>query len=60
MLRAAIAFFILAIIAFIFGANGIAGLSMDIGKVLIGVFLVLAVLSFIMSLVSGRSSKSLR
>lgn len=60
MLRAAIAFFILAIIAFIFGANGIAGLSMDIGKVLIGVFLVLAVLSFIMSLVSGKSSRSLR
>ncbi|MBS1972018.1 MAG: DUF1328 domain-containing protein [Bdellovibrionales bacterium] len=54
MLRAAIAFFILALVAFIFGANGIAGVSMEIGRILLGVFLILAVVSFIISLVSGR------
>ncbi|HAZ12830.1 MAG TPA: DUF1328 domain-containing protein, partial [Bdellovibrionales bacterium] len=32
MLRAAIAFFVLAIVAILFGAYGIAGLSVEIGK----------------------------
>jgi uncharacterized membrane protein YtjA (UPF0391 family) len=57
MLRAAIAFFVLALIAMLFGANGIAGLSMDAGRLLLIVFLVLAVVSFIVSLVSGRGNK---
>lgn len=57
MLRAAIAFFILAIIAFILGASGIAGMSMEIGKLLLTVFLVLAVISFIIDLVSKRGSR---
>jgi uncharacterized membrane protein YtjA (UPF0391 family) len=59
MIRAAIAFFVLALIALVFGANGIAGMSMDIGKTLVGVFLVLAVISFVINLVSGRSTKNL-
>jgi uncharacterized membrane protein YtjA (UPF0391 family) len=54
MIRAAIAFFVLALVSYFVGANGIAGLSMDIGKILIVVFLVLAVLSFLASLVTGR------
>lgn len=54
MLRAAIAFFILAIVAYIFGAIGIAGLSVEIGRILLFVFLALAVISFIINLVSGR------
>jgi uncharacterized membrane protein YtjA (UPF0391 family) len=54
MIRAAIAFFILALVAFIFGANGIAGLSIEIGRVLLGVFLVLAAISFVAAMVSGR------
>ena len=53
MIRAAIAFFVLALIAVLFGAYGIAGLSMEVGKVLLMVFLVLAVLSFVGSLVTG-------
>jgi uncharacterized membrane protein YtjA (UPF0391 family) len=60
MLRAAIAFFVLALIALVFGAGGIAGMSMDIGKTLVGVFLVLAVLSFVVNMISGgRGPKSL-
>jgi uncharacterized membrane protein YtjA (UPF0391 family) len=44
----------LALVAFIFGANGIAGLSIEIGRVLLGVFLVLAAISFVAAMVSGR------
>jgi uncharacterized membrane protein YtjA (UPF0391 family) len=54
MLRAAIAFFVLALVAILLGASGIAGMSMDIGKTLLFVFLVLAVISFVASLVTGR------
>ncbi len=59
MIRAAIAFFLLAILAYLFGANGIAGLSMEIGKILVVVFLILAALSFTASLITGRSPKQL-
>lgn len=54
MIRAAIAFFVLALVAFIFGANGIAGLSIEIGRVLLGVFLVLAAISFVAAMITGR------
>ncbi|MGZ3787840.1 MAG: DUF1328 domain-containing protein [Bacteriovorax sp.] len=57
MLRAAIAFFILAIIAFFLGANGIAGVSMEIGRILLFVFLVLAVISFVVSLSTGKKPR---
>ena len=59
MLRAALGFFILAIIAILFGANGIAGVSMEVGKLLLFVFLVLAVISGIAGLITGRSPKHL-
>lgn len=54
MLRAAIAFFVLGLVAILLGANGVAGLSLDIGKTLLFVFLILAVISFIASMVTGR------
>lgn len=54
MLRAAIAFFVLALVAMIFGATGFAGVSMEIGRMLLVVFLVLAAISFVISLVGGR------
>ncbi len=59
MLRASIAFFVLALLAYVFGANGIAGLSAEIGKSLLWVFMVLAVISLVVSLVSGRNPKQL-
>lgn len=59
MLRAAIAFFVIAIFAMILGASGIAGLSIEIGKILLFVFLGLAVLSFLVSLLTGRSTKQI-
>ncbi|RYZ87459.1 MAG: DUF1328 domain-containing protein [Proteobacteria bacterium] len=57
MLRAAIAFFVLAVVAFILGAAGIAGVSMEIGKLLLTVFLVLAVISFVVDLVGKRGTR---
>jgi uncharacterized membrane protein YtjA (UPF0391 family) len=51
MLRAAIAFFIIAIIAAIFGYGGVAEGASDIGKVLFVGFLVIAVLTLIVGLV---------
>ncbi|HPI40286.1 MAG TPA: DUF1328 domain-containing protein [Pseudobdellovibrionaceae bacterium] len=53
MLRAAVAFFVIAVLAFIFGAYGIAGLSVDIGRMLLIVFLVLSVISFLVSMITG-------
>lgn len=44
----AILFVILAIVAAVLGARGVAGLSMTIAKWLILVFLVLAVVSFLL------------
>jgi uncharacterized membrane protein YtjA (UPF0391 family) len=57
MLQAAIAFFVLALVAMILGAGNIAGVSMEIGRTLLWVFLVLAVVSFIASLLTGRSKR---
>lgn len=56
MLRAAIIFFGLALLAILFGATGFAGVSMEIGKTLLAFFLMLALISFVFSLVSGRKS----
>ena len=56
MLRAALAFFVLAIIAMVLGASGIAGVSMEVGRTLLIVFLVLAVISFLANMVTGRKS----
>jgi uncharacterized membrane protein YtjA (UPF0391 family) len=53
MLRAAIVFFVIGLMAMFLGMNNIAGVSMDLGKLLLFVFLALAVVSFVVSLVSG-------
>ena len=52
MVRWAIGFFIVALIAALFGFGGIAGEAAWIGKVLLVVFLILAVVSMVM----GRRS----
>lgn len=59
MLRAALAFFIIALVAMALGAGGIAGVSMEVGRTLLFVFLVLAVVSLVAGLISGRSPKQL-
>lgn len=44
----AILFIVLAIVAAVLGARGVAGLSMDIAKWLVIIFLVLAVVSYLL------------
>lgn len=47
----AVVFFVIAIIAYVLGARGVAGMSAGIGRTLLFVFLVLAVIIFIFSFV---------
>jgi uncharacterized membrane protein YtjA (UPF0391 family) len=54
MIRASISFFILAIIAYVLGAYEIAGLSMGIGKILLFVFLILAIITFVANLFARK------
>lgn len=54
MLRAAILFFILAVVALALGLGGIAGLSMEIARILIGVFIILAIISGLVHIFRGR------
>lgn len=54
MLKAALGFFVLALVAIILGATGVAGVSMEIGRLLLVVFLILAIISFVVSMFSGR------
>jgi uncharacterized membrane protein YtjA (UPF0391 family) len=48
LLNLAIGFFVLAVVAGVLGARGVAGLSMDIAKWLVIIFIILAVISLIL------------
>ena len=54
MLRLAIGFFIVAIIAAVFGFGGIAAAATDIAKILFFILVVLFVLALIAGAVRGR------
>ena len=56
MIRAALMFFVIGLLAMVLGANNVAGLSLEIGKVLLVVFLVLAVISFLAAMVGGKKT----
>lgn len=56
MLRAAITFFVLGLVAMLFGAYGIAGISIELGKILLMVFIALAVLTFLVGIARGGGS----
>jgi len=53
MLYWAAVFFVIALVAALFGFGGIAGTSMGIAKILFFVFLVLFVISLLFSLLRG-------
>jgi len=59
MLRASLAFFVIGLLAVVLGANNVAGVSIELGKTLLFVFFVLAIISFVASLVTGRGTKTL-
>ena len=48
LIELAVLFLILAVVAYILGARGIAGFSMDIAKWLVIIFVVVAVVAFIL------------
>lgn len=57
MLRASILFFTIGLIAFAVGATGLGWVSMDLGKILLEAFMVLAALTFIGALFTGRKHR---
>ena len=59
MLRAALAFFVIALVAMLLGAGNIAGVSMEVGRTLLFVFLALAVVSLLVGLITGRGPRQI-
>ena len=49
----ALVFFIVAIIAYLFGARGVAGMSASVGRTLLFVFLVLAIVLAIVGFIQS-------
>lgn len=47
MLQAAIIFFILGLVAMLCGAFGVAGMSAELGEVILSIFFIFALMSFI-------------
>lgn len=47
MLQAAIIFFVLGLLAMLLGVLGVAGLSIEFGEMLLSVFFIFALMSFI-------------
>jgi uncharacterized membrane protein YtjA (UPF0391 family) len=48
LIELAVLFLVLALIAYILGARGIAGFSMDIAKWLVIIFVIVAIVTFIL------------
>lgn len=60
MLRWALLFFIVALVASVFGFGGLASFSADMGKTLLSVFLVLLVIGLAFGAFAGNSLLSRR
>jgi uncharacterized membrane protein YtjA (UPF0391 family) len=52
LITLAIIFFIIALVAYLFGARGMAGMSAGMGRTLLGVFVILAIIFLILGLVN--------
>jgi uncharacterized membrane protein YtjA (UPF0391 family) len=48
IIELAVLFLVLALVAYILGARGIAGFSMDIAKWLVIIFVIIAIVTFIL------------
>ena len=57
MTRTAVVFFILALLSILFGSYGVAGITIELGKILLMIFLSLSLLSFIGSLMTGKKDQ---
>ena len=58
MYRVSIIFFTISLIFIVLGATEYSGFSLEMGKIMISVFLVLAVVSFTASLLIGKRSSN--
>ncbi len=58
MLRAALLFFVLGLVAILMGARNIGGLTLEVGQTLLGLFLIFAVISLIAGLISSQKASS--
>jgi uncharacterized membrane protein YtjA (UPF0391 family) len=58
MIRAIFIFLALALFALVLGATGVAGLSMEVARVLIAVFVILTLISVILAIAKGRWPRS--
>jgi uncharacterized membrane protein YtjA (UPF0391 family) len=58
MLRWAIIFFVVALVAAFFGFGGIAGSAAGVAKILFIGFIILAAISLVAGLVRGRGGRS--
>ncbi|MDH1701523.1 DUF1328 domain-containing protein [Comamonas terrigena] len=54
MLRYAVIFLVIALIAAVFGFGGIAAGAVDIAKILFFVFIAIAVITFVVSLINKK------
>ena len=54
MLHYAVVFFVIALIAALFGFGGIAAGAVEIAKVLFFIFIVLAAITFVVNLIKSR------
>jgi uncharacterized membrane protein YtjA (UPF0391 family) len=61
MIRAALFFFVVALVAYILGLTGVAGLSLEVGRILLGTFLILSAITLLAGifLLKGGSTKRL-
>lgn len=59
MLRASIVFFVLGLIGIVLGAYNFAGISIEVGKIILFAFMILAAISFLGSLLTNRPIKPL-
>jgi uncharacterized membrane protein YtjA (UPF0391 family) len=59
MLRLALLFLIIALVAGLFGFNLVAGMSFEAAKLLFGLFIILAIIFFLASLFRGAAAPPL-
>jgi uncharacterized membrane protein YtjA (UPF0391 family) len=57
LLGASISFFVIGLLSYLLGLNGVSGISIEMGKLLLLIFVVIAVLGFVTSVITGKKTK---
>jgi uncharacterized membrane protein YtjA (UPF0391 family) len=56
MVKAAFVFFVLGLFTIILGASGVGGLSMEIVRILLFVFVILTIVGFLITSLNGKKT----